>query len=75
MTLNAQGKSQTWTLDLKEKGSLVKGTGAKADVTISVTDENFVQLATGKLNGQKAFMSGKIKLKGNMMLATSNFSI
>jgi 3-hydroxyacyl-CoA dehydrogenase/3a,7a,12a-trihydroxy-5b-cholest-24-enoyl-CoA hydratase len=29
-----------------------------------------VDLANGKLNGQKAFMSGKLKLKGNMMLAT-----
>jgi 3-hydroxyacyl-CoA dehydrogenase/3a,7a,12a-trihydroxy-5b-cholest-24-enoyl-CoA hydratase len=70
---SAAGNTQTWTLDLKTKGELIKGTGSvKSDVTISVTDENFAKLATGKLNGQKAFMSGKLKLKGNMMLATSN---
>ena len=26
-------------------------------------------MASGKLNGQKAFMSGKLKSKGNIMLA------
>lgn len=42
----------------------------KADVTISLSDETFQALADGKLNGQKAFMSGKLKVKGNIMLAT-----
>jgi putative sterol carrier protein len=32
-------------------------------------DEDFVQLAEGKLNGQKAYMSGKLKVKGQIMLA------
>ncbi|KAI8827741.1 SCP2 sterol-binding domain-containing protein [Chytriomyces cf. hyalinus JEL632] len=68
---NAAGTVQTWTLDLKNgTGSIVKGPGAKADVTIAVGDKDFVDMANGKLNGQKAFMSGKIKVKGQIMLAT-----
>ncbi|KAJ3744264.1 SCP2 sterol-binding domain-containing protein [Lentinula detonsa] len=62
-----------WTIDLKKAGKVTKGrtpAGTKADVTITMDDETFVDLASGKLNGQKAFMSGKLKTKGNIMLAT-----
>lgn len=33
-------------------------------------DDTFMDLVNGKLDGQKAFMTGKLKTKGNMMLAT-----
>ncbi|KAJ3125960.1 hypothetical protein HK100_010517 [Physocladia obscura] len=73
---NSAGTVQIWTLDLKNgTGSIVKGTGAKADVTVAVGDKDFVDLANGKLNGQKAFMSGKIKVKGQIMLATKLDSV
>ncbi|KAI8618538.1 SCP2 sterol-binding domain-containing protein [Chytriomyces sp. MP71] len=73
---NAAGTVQTWTLDLKNgTGSIVKGPGAKPDVTIAVGDKDFVDMANGKLNGQKAFMSGKIKVKGQIMLATKLDSV
>ena len=47
-----------------------KSHGLKPDVTIIVSDETFVNIADGKLTGQKAFMTGALKTKGNMMLAT-----
>ncbi|KAI8820988.1 peroxisomal hydratase-dehydrogenase-epimerase [Fimicolochytrium jonesii] len=70
---NAEGKKQSWYVDLKN-GSGSVGAGAppsgKADMTVTVADKDFVELAAGKLKPQKAFMAGKIKIKGNMALAT-----
>ncbi|KAI9007477.1 SCP2 sterol-binding domain-containing protein [Phycomyces nitens] len=68
---NAEGKTETFTIDLKKAGSVQKGKGAaKPDAILSLSDADFLDLAGGKLNGQKAFMSGKLKIKGQMMLAT-----
>jgi len=68
---NKEGKVQSWTLDLKNgAGNLSVGPHTKPDITIAVSDQDFMDLAAGKLNGQKAFMSGKLKVKGKMMLAT-----
>ncbi|KAH9013516.1 sterol-binding-like protein [Lactarius hengduanensis] len=71
---DAAGKEAFWTIDLKKTGTVKKGEakslGLKPDVTIILSDETFVDLAEGKTTGQKAFMTGALKTKGNMMLAT-----
>ena len=69
---NTQNSIQSWTIDMKSgQGSIALGKSQKKpDVVITVADKDFVDMAQGKLTGQKAFMSGKLKLKGNMMLAT-----
>ncbi|KAL4247993.1 SCP2 sterol-binding domain superfamily protein [Abortiporus biennis] len=68
---NDAGKEAVWTIDLKTLGSVYKGPAkTKANVTILLSDETFTQLAAGKLDGQKAYMTGKLKTKGNMMFAT-----
>jgi len=38
-------------------------------ITLTISDEDFKNLITGKLNGQTAFLTGKLKIKGDMSLA------
>lgn len=40
----------------------------KVDTTLTVADEDMVDIALGKLNPQAAFMKGKLKISGNIML-------
>merc|ERR1711879_559008 len=64
------GEDGKLCVDLKNgDGSTTRGDGSKPDVTITMKDQDFAALATGKLNGMSAYMSGKLKIKGNMMLA------
>lgn len=50
---NAEGKTETFTVDLKKDGVVVKGKGKnKADAVIAINDADFIQLASGKLNGK-----------------------
>ncbi|KAI8095116.1 SCP2 sterol-binding domain-containing protein [Gilbertella persicaria] len=66
---NKEGKEEVFTVDVKKEGKVVRGKGMKPDAVLSLKDADFVDLATGKLNGQKAYMSGKLKIKGQIMLA------
>uniref|UniRef100_A0A8D1KEY4 Hydroxysteroid dehydrogenase-like protein 2 n=1 Tax=Sus scrofa TaxID=9823 RepID=A0A8D1KEY4_PIG len=61
----------TWFLDLKSKGGNV-GYGEpsdRADVVMSMSTDDFVKMFSGKLKPVVAFLSGKLKIKGNMALA------
>ncbi|XP_055841200.1 peroxisomal multifunctional enzyme type 2 [Episyrphus balteatus] len=61
--------SKEWTLDLKN-AKVYQGPAKdiKVDTTLTVADEDMVDIALGKLNSQAAFMKGKLKIAGNIML-------
>ena len=48
---------------------MVKGAGGPAKTTLTLNAADFLRLITGKLNGMQAFMSGKLKIGGDMMFA------
>ena len=59
-----------WTLDLTKPGGEVKqGAIEDANLTVTMSASDFVKLVEGSLNPQMAFMSGKLKIKGDMPLA------
>jgi putative sterol carrier protein len=49
--------------------AVFEGKAENPDVTISMTDTNFVKLFKGELNPMTAFMMGKLKVKGDVALA------
>ena len=49
--------------------SVIEGQHESPSITITMTASDYIDLSTGKLNGQMAFMTGKIKIKGDLSLA------
>merc|ERR1712226_533239 len=59
----------TFYLDLKE-GKAGKGAPeGSSDVTMKLSGSDFVDMVKGKLNSTTAFMSGKLKIEGDMFVA------
>ena len=60
----------TYYVDLTGDAPAVSaGTSDNANCTITAADNDFIDMVSGKLNGQMAFMTGKLKIAGDMGLA------
>jgi len=68
--INVGGTVHSYQLKIAGgKCELVKGAAGPARVTLALQAPDFLRLVTGKLNGMQAFMTGKLKLTGDMMFA------
>jgi putative sterol carrier protein len=60
----------SWAVDCTAPGGKVTaGATQHAKCTVAATDQDFLNIVNGKLNAQMAFMSGKLKIQGDMGLA------
>jgi putative sterol carrier protein len=60
-----EGEGQ-WKVDVRDGAvSVTEGTG-DADATITTTGESFEKIVAGEMNPTTAYMSGKLKIKGDM---------
>jgi putative sterol carrier protein len=60
----------TYHVDIADgKCAMQEGPAATPNLTLTMTAPDWIDMVSGKLNGQMAFMSGKLKIKGDMGLA------
>ena len=56
----------TWKVDVDDGAVKVTEGPGDADVTISTSEETFEKIASGEQNPTSAYMTGKLKVKGDM---------
>ncbi len=59
-----------WIVTIKnQKLETKQGKDSSPDLTLDMTDNNFLELVNHKISAEKAFFSGKVHFKGNIALA------
>ena len=55
-----------WLVAVNDGAVSVTEGGGEADTTITIAEDDFDRLVAGELNPMTAFMTGKLKVKGDM---------
>lgn len=59
-----------WFVEIKDGAcNIAEGAHEKPSVTLTMADETWLAIVNKELNGMQAFMSGKLKASGDIMLA------
>ncbi|TML35809.1 MAG: SCP2 sterol-binding domain-containing protein [Actinobacteria bacterium] len=70
ITGGPDGSTDRWQLAIKDgKCTCARGGDAQPDVTYTVGPVDFVKLIAGAESGPKLFVFGKLRIRGNLMLA------
>jgi putative sterol carrier protein len=56
----------TWTVKVADGAVTVTDGAEDADCTFSASEETFEKIASGEQNATTAYMTGKLKIKGDM---------
>ncbi|MFN2464250.1 MAG: SCP2 sterol-binding domain-containing protein [Candidatus Dormibacteria bacterium] len=67
--LTGEGGAERWVKLADGSGEMGSGQSDSPNITITMAASDFLDLVAGKLDGTMAFMSGKLKVKGDMGLA------
>jgi putative sterol carrier protein len=64
------GDGGDWHITLKNQTIVIQeGVHQSPTITIEMKDTDYVNLVNGKLSGERAFMTGKLRFKGDMATA------
>jgi putative sterol carrier protein len=59
-----------WYMDINNGVySVHEGTHPSPNITLSASAKDYLDIVTGRLNGQMAFMTGKLRIAGDLGLA------
>ncbi len=73
--LTGEGASD-WGIRISDGTCTVdKGPIADPTLTLTMDSQDYIDMIAGRLNGMSAFMSGKLQLDGDIMLATRLFTM
>lgn len=69
---NKQNQTKAWFFEFRDKGTVAKAAPTdRADIQLFMKDTDFVKLVDNKVSSQKLFLSGRLKVKGNLMKAVN----
>ena len=66
--LQLTGPDNQYVIDMKELKVYKGPARGKVDVTLTISERDFLDLLAQKVDPQQAFMQGKIKISGNLSL-------
>jgi len=73
--ITGEGGGQ-WHADIVDgELSVVEGLHASPQLTLTAEAQDYIDISTGALNGQLAFMTGRLKASGDLALAMKMQSI